>query len=190
MDRGWHRAPGLRPGRDSILSCDTTRRGTRSFTRPPPPHLCATNSGLVDGAEARLDRSWITAPSIRSRAVGGNRMELRSLAEIQHATAALAARSVEALDRLVWTGVFGSSELRERTRAAVLDQVRSAGIYPASIHDLYLARGRGEEPADFTVPAINIRGAAYDTARALFRARRKVDVGAVIFGIGVSTTDY
>ena len=55
----------------------------------------------------------------------------------------------------------------------MLDQARSAGLYPASIHDLYMARGRGEAPADFTVPAINIRGMAYDTARALFRARKR-----------------
>ena len=117
-------------------------------------------------------------------------MELRSHEEIQRATAAIAAGNAEALDRLVWTGVFGAPERGESARAAVLDQARSAGIYPASIHGLYLARGRGEVPANFTVPAINIRGAAYDTARALFRARRRLDAGAVICEIARSEISY
>jgi len=117
-------------------------------------------------------------------------MELKSLDEVRHARAALASTSTDALDRLVWTGVFGSGELREAARAAVLDQCRSAGLYPASIHDLYLARGRGEVRSDFTVPAINIRGMAYDTARALFRARKSLDAGAVICEIARSEISY
>ncbi len=117
-------------------------------------------------------------------------MELKNPQELTHAVAALASSSPEALDRLVWTGVFGAAELRDAARAAVLDQCRSAGIYPASIHGLYIARGRGEAPADFTVPAINIRGVAYDTARALFRARRQLDAGAVICEIARSEISY
>jgi fructose/tagatose bisphosphate aldolase len=71
-----------------------------------------------------------------------------------------------------------------------MEQARSTGLYPASIHELYLARGRGETPTRFTVPAINIRGAAYDTARALFRARRRVDAGPVICEIARSEISY
>ena len=93
-------------------------------------------------------------------------MELKSLEEIRHATAALATGNGDALDRLVWTGVFGTGELRDHARSAVLKQASTAGIYPASIHGLYTARGRRELPANFTVPAFNIRGMAYDTARA------------------------
>jgi len=117
-------------------------------------------------------------------------MELKTASELEHAVAALAAKNGEALDRLTWTGVFGGAELQEAARAAVLEQARSAGLYPASIHDLYLARGRGEVPADFTVPAINIRGLAYDTARALFRARNRLDAGAVICEIARSEISY
>src|SRR5512140_2666724 len=102
-------------------------------------------------------------------------MELKSLEEIRHATAALATGNGDALDRLVWTGVFGTGELRDQARTAVLAQAAAAGVYPASIHDLYAARGRRELPAGFTVPAINIRGLAYDTARALMRARKALD---------------
>ncbi len=117
-------------------------------------------------------------------------MEFKTLDEISHAAAAMAAGHQDALDRLVWTGVFGSEPARDAARAAVLDQARSVGIYPASIHELYLARGRGEVSSTFTVPAINIRGAAYDTARALFRARGKLEAGAVICEIARSEISY
>ena len=117
-------------------------------------------------------------------------MELRNLDEVRHAAAALASGSGDALDRLTWTGVFGPAETRDAARGAVLEQARSSGIYPASIHALYLARGRGEAPAGFTVPAINIRGMAYDTARALFRARKALDAGAVICEIARSEISY
>ncbi|HYM80704.1 MAG TPA: class II fructose-bisphosphate aldolase [Candidatus Limnocylindria bacterium] len=117
-------------------------------------------------------------------------MELANLEDIRRATAALATRSSEAIDRLVWTGVFGSGALRDAARTAIFEQCRSVGLYPASIHELYLARGRGEAPHDFTVPAINIRGMAYDTARALFRARKALDAGAVICEIARSEISY
>ncbi len=117
-------------------------------------------------------------------------MELKTLEEIRHATAAIATGNHDALDRLVWTGVFGTGELRDRARTAVLAQAASAGIYPASIHGLYAARGRRELPATFTVPAFNIRGMAYDTARALMRARKALDVGAVICEIARSECSY
>jgi fructose/tagatose bisphosphate aldolase len=117
-------------------------------------------------------------------------MELKTLDEIRHANAALASGNTDALDRLVWTGIFSAPELRDAARSAVLDQARASGLYPASIHGLYMARGRGEAPATFTVPAINIRGMAYDTARALFRARKKLDAGAVICEIARSEISY
>ena len=116
--------------------------------------------------------------------------QLNSREEIRHATAAMASGSTEALDRLVWTGVFAPADLRDAARSAVLDQARSRGLYPASIHGLYVARGRGDAPANFTVPAINVRGLAYDTARALFRARRACDAGAVICEIARSEITY
>ncbi len=117
-------------------------------------------------------------------------MELKALDEVRHAAAALASGNREALDRLAWTGVFAPPGLRDAARATVLEQARSEGVYPASIHQLYLARGRGEAPHDFTVPAINIRGMAYDTARALFRARKALDAGAVICEIARSEIGY
>lgn len=117
-------------------------------------------------------------------------MILKSLDDVRMATAGLAAGNFDAIDRLAWTGVFATGDVQLAARAAVLDQARSSGVYPASIHGLYAARGRGETPTDFTVPAINIRGMAYDTARALFRARKALDAGAVICEIARSEISY
>ena len=117
-------------------------------------------------------------------------LELRSIDEVKQAVAVLATGNGDALDRLVWTGVFGTGAVRDAARQGVYDQCRSVGIYPASIHELYMARGRGEVPATFTVPAINIRAIAYDTARALFRARKALDAGAVLIEIARSEMTY
>jgi fructose/tagatose bisphosphate aldolase len=71
-----------------------------------------------------------------------------------------------AMDRLVRAAVFG--DRAERTRAMADLGARPGGwSYASSIEDLYMARGRGET-SGFTVPAINVRGMAYDTARAIF----------------------
>src|SRR5437773_1429640 len=47
-------------------------------------------------------------------------MELRNPDEVRHAAAALASGSVDALDRLTWTGVFGAPQPRVAARAAAL----------------------------------------------------------------------
>ena len=118
-------------------------------------------------------------------------MLIRSAEELRLARAALASGNPDALDRLTATGVFAPDlALREAARAVVLDEVRAVGLYPASIHALYLARGRGDAPHDFTVPAVNLRGMVYDSARALFRARKALDAGAVICEIARSEITY
>lgn len=63
------------------------------------------------------------------------------------------------------------------------------GIYPSSIHDLYMARGRGE-CGGFTVPAINLRSMTLDLARAIFRVAGKNNSGAFIFEIAKSEMGY
>lgn len=72
------------------------------------------------------------------------------------------------------------------TRAAALD----LGIVPASIHDLYMARGRGDVPPVFTVPAINLRALSFDAARIIFRVAKSMDAGAFIFEIARSEIGY
>jgi fructose-bisphosphate aldolase, class II len=97
-------------------------------------------------------------------------------------------RSV-ATDRLVWLAVFGSSAEREAARWLLWELGQVTGARPASINDLYLARGRGE-CGGFTVPAMNVRMLAYDTARAIFRAARGGKAGAIILEIARSEIAY
>lgn len=64
------------------------------------------------------------------------------------------------------------------------------GIYASSINELYLARGRKEVPANFTVPAINLRTMTYDLAKAIFRVAKRNNAGAFIFEIAKSEMGY
>ena len=94
-----------------------------------------------------------------------------------------------ATDRLVWEAVFGTGDDREAARWLIWELGQATGARPASINDLYLARGRGE-CGGFTVPAINVRMLAYDTARAIFRAARAGRAGAIILEIARSEIAY
>ena len=71
-------------------------------------------------------------------------------------------------------------ETKEDRLGKIWEMAHEKGIYPASIHELYMARGRGEF-SGFTVPAINLRTLTYDLARAIFRVAKKKDAGAFIF---------
>lgn len=64
------------------------------------------------------------------------------------------------------------------------------GVVPASIHDLYMARGREEVPMTFTTPAFNLRALSYHAARAMFRASLKINGGAFIFELARSEMSY
>ncbi|MGH7518787.1 MAG: class II fructose-bisphosphate aldolase [Gemmatimonadales bacterium] len=92
-------------------------------------------------------------------------------------------------DRLVHQAVFGGPDERETARWLLWELGQAVGCRPASIHELYIARGRGE-CGGFTVPAINVRMLAYDTARAVFRAARAGDAGAIILEIARSEIAY
>jgi len=71
----------------------------------------------------------------------------------------------------------------------IFDVAIEKGIYPSSIHEFYMARGRGEFDG-FTVPAINLRSMTYDLARAIFRVGEKNGSGAFIFEIARSEIGY
>ena len=100
------------------------------------------------------------------------------------------AASPEIVDKLAWTAAFGAdAELRGSARWIIRGLAAAAGIRPASIHDLYLAMGR-REAGGFTVPAINVRAMAYDTARAVIRSAKALNAGAFIFEIARSEIGY
>jgi fructose-bisphosphate aldolase class II len=115
--------------------------------------------------------------------------------------------SVELVDGQI--KVNDQAELQKKVealvKAAVLDQdednkylarylirkiAAAVGIFPNSIHDLYLARGRGDVPNDFTVPAINLRGLTFYASKIIFNIAIEVNAGAFIFEIARSETGY
>jgi len=94
-----------------------------------------------------------------------------------------------AMDKLAYTAVFGEPDDREDARWLIWEIGQAVGVQPSSIHDLYLARGRGLT-GGFTVPAMNIRGMAYDTGRSIFRCAVRLKVGALILEIARSEIAY
>ena len=93
------------------------------------------------------------------------------------------------MDELVRLAVFGDADEKEWARWAIHELGQAVGVRAASIHDLYMARGRGEITG-FTVPAINVRGMSYDTARAIFRTAKKLNAGAFLLEIARSEIVY
>jgi fructose-bisphosphate aldolase class II len=100
-----------------------------------------------------------------------------------------AALATSHTDALVHQAVFGSETDRRNARWLLWELGQIVGVRPASIHDLYLARGAGNCHG-FTVPAINVRGMSYDTARSIFRTAIRQDAGAFILEIARSEIAY
>ena len=100
--------------------------------------------------------------------------------------AALASPAMDSLARLA---VFGDQDERDSARWLIWELGQIVGVRPASIHDFYMARGRGEVHG-FTTPAINVRGMAYDTARSIFRTAVRMKAGAFILEIARSEIAY
>ena len=94
---------------------------------------------------------------------------------------------IEVIARLA---VFGREPDRGVARWLIRMLALEAGAIPASIHSLYLARGRGEVRDNFTVPAMNLRALPFHAARAVFRAATARDAGAFIFEIARSEMGY
>lgn len=79
--------------------------------------------------------------------------------------------------------------LKKKLAKKITGLAYKKGIYPSSIHELYIARGKGEF-SGFTVPAINLRSMTYDLARAIFRTAKQNNSGAFIFEIAKSEMGY
>jgi fructose/tagatose bisphosphate aldolase len=96
----------------------------------------------------------------------------------------------ETVDRIINRAVFGEPQQKASACWLLWELGPRLGIYPASIETFYLAKGRGAVTESFTVPAINLRAMAYDSARAVFKAALPRKVGAVIFEIARSEIGY
>jgi fructose/tagatose bisphosphate aldolase len=93
------------------------------------------------------------------------------------------------MDALVRDAVFGDADERHHARWLIWEIGQAVGVRAASIHELYMARGRGETHG-FTVPAMNVRGMSYDTARSIFRTANRMKAGAFILEIARSEIAY
>ncbi|MGH7679890.1 MAG: class II fructose-bisphosphate aldolase [Gemmatimonadaceae bacterium] len=100
-----------------------------------------------------------------------------------------AALKTDKMDKLVAAAVFGAKDEKDYARWLLWELGQEVGVQPSSIHDLYMARGRGDI-GGFTVPAINVRGAAYLTARSIFRTANRLKAGAFILEIARSEIGY
>ena len=100
-------------------------------------------------------------------------------------------RKVTDMDNLVMDLVLAATiEEKGKVAKKITDIAYKNGIYSSSINGLYMARGRGEFPGNFTVPAINLRTLTYDLAKAIFRVAKKNNAGAFIFEIAKSEMGY
>ncbi|UCD34118.1 MAG: class II fructose-bisphosphate aldolase [Nitrospiraceae bacterium] len=93
------------------------------------------------------------------------------------------------MDSLIYEAVFNADEeKRKGLQRFVIEIAKQMGAIPASIQSLYEEMGRNYP--GFTVPAINIRGLTYDTAKVIFRKALEKKVGAMIFEIARSEIGY
>ncbi len=97
----------------------------------------------------------------------------------------------EFMDDLAFAAAFGDEGLRDAARWVIWSASQAIRCGSASIHELYVARGRGDiGSTDFTVPAINVRAVTYLTARQAFAAALERDAATVIFEIAKSEMAY
>jgi fructose/tagatose bisphosphate aldolase len=95
------------------------------------------------------------------------------------------------IEVLVKKAVLDQDDITKYLARYLIRKIAAAvGIFPNSIHDLYLARGRGDVPNDFTVPAINLRGLTFYAAKIIFDIAKEVNAGAFIFEIARSEIGY
>ena len=96
----------------------------------------------------------------------------------------------QAVDYLVDTLVLHPSiQLKKTCHWVVYEAAKKFGVVPSSIQNLYEARAK-DNLVHFSVPAINLRTLTYDSAKAVFRAAKKINAAAFLFEIARSEIDY
>ncbi len=91
---------------------------------------------------------------------------------------------------VVWSATFSDDAATvEAARWIVWEASLVLGAPSASIHELYMARGRGEV-SGFTVPAINLRTQVFDMTRTIYETASKHGVGPVILELARSEQEY
>ncbi len=92
---------------------------------------------------------------------------------------------------LVWEHVFSPEiEIKKSTRYVLWEFAFQKGIFPASILDLYKARGESKLASDFTIPAFNIRGLTFDLSKLIFETALKTNTKFFIFELARTEMKY
>jgi fructose/tagatose bisphosphate aldolase len=96
----------------------------------------------------------------------------------------------EVIRDLAWTASFAEEgPTVDIARWLIHEAAQALGARTASIHELYMARARGEVHG-FTVPALNLRAQVFDMARTVYETAASADVGAVILELARSEQTY
>jgi fructose/tagatose bisphosphate aldolase len=96
----------------------------------------------------------------------------------------------EKVDLLVYNSVFSErADIMEASRWLIRACCAAMEVHPASIQEYYMAKGEGKY-LGVTVPAINIRGMAYDVARVVLRVAKEKEAAALIFELARSEMGY
>ena len=94
------------------------------------------------------------------------------------------------VEKLAEVAALDEGDKKGFAQYCIRSAARNLGIYPASIHELYMGKGRGDVPLTFSVPALNLRVLAFDAARIVFRTALKMNGAAFIFEIARSEMGY
>ena len=90
----------------------------------------------------------------------------------------------------MWSATFSTEKpVIDAARWIIWEASQELGARSASIHELYMARGRGEIHG-FTVPACNLRTQVFDMALTMCHAAESRDVGTMIFELARSEQEY
>jgi hypothetical protein len=93
------------------------------------------------------------------------------------------------VDKLVYDATFNpDAAVVNECRKLIKDIAASLGIKLDSVYNLYAQKAK--DPRHLTVPAINVRGMAYNTARAIFQSAVDNNAGVFILEIAKSEIGY
>ncbi len=117
---------------------------------------------------------------------------LQNVVQIQGSTVRIVDRKAlrNRMEALARWAALGTPEEKAQAQYLIRCVAQEMGAIPASIFTLYQARGRGEVPPTFTVPALNLRALPFLAARQVFRVMQELNAGTVIFEISRSEMGY
>jgi len=95
----------------------------------------------------------------------------------------------ELIDKLVYDATFNTDPaIVKLCRELIRSAAEAQGAVLGSVYELY--RHKASDPRRYTIPAINIRGMAYNTSRAVFASAVDNNVGVMLFEIAKSEMGY